>query len=322
MLPPVRGGALALFLLATACGTGTSAPSEPPPSEQAAEAAVTWFTIVAASHVEVQVQDRLAIHGSGTGALFRIANHGETALLVDLRGAARVIAPDAPAALRLPLSDAQRSELAESSGLSQVLAGQSIIYGVPFAPPACTGHRRVAIGGVLDALDQERTVELVADGADALFSCDAPIAAPTETHWVAAAGDLTAAGRRPEDFAEDMPAMLRAASVTGSAEVSLLPFSFDARPIERWRYDACVSLARCPERALPQPPGSIHASALGMSSAGAEAFCQARSLHALTPEQAQAVADPAPARVPADVPDLVVSGFRCARSESEATAAP
>lgn len=315
----MRTHALALLLL-SACGpsapptTAAFVPGEPEPA---------WIPVVSAGLLQVDVRDRLVSHEGGSGLLLRVVNHAETPVLVDLRSAERVIGPDVPAALRLPLSEAQRSELSSISALAQVGSVAPATYAVAFAPAACDGARDVALGGILVALDDVRTLELVADGANARVSCAAPTAAPAGTMWVAGSGALTAAATSAEEFAAVDDPLLRAASVTQAADVALLPFSYDARPVERWRYDACVSLGRCPARVLPQPPGSIRAPAVGMTPAGVEAFCQARSLRSLSPEETAAVSDLGRALVdPGDHTDLVVTGFRCARSESQPPSPP
>ncbi len=266
------------------------------------------------------MRERAVTRPDGIGVAFRLTNHGDDSLLVDLRSEERVVRPGAEPALALPLTPAQVAELREVSSLSAIAHDQSISYAV--AIDGCTGERTVSLGGSLIAVDGMRTIELVADGAHGHLVCDAPTPPPAGTIWVRDGGPTLAEGRAPESFTEDFATMLRAAAVRSADDIALLPFSYDARPIERWRYDACVSLGTCPARVVAQPPGSITAPAAGMTTAGVEAFCAARSLRALTPEELAAVRDPGRALVSGDDGAVVTAGFRCARSESEPAAPP
>lgn len=310
------------LLIAAGCGTEAPPPSTTAAATTAESAPQARWLPVVPGRLEVSVRERLGHREGGDGVVFRLTNHGDVPLLVDLRHLGRVLRPDAPSALRLPLSAEQIAELSSVSALAQVQPAQSITYAVAFAAGPCEGTRTVALGGTLTAMDDGRTIEIVADGAQAALSCDAPMAAPAGTTWVTAEGALASAGAEADAFGAGLPDLIRAAAVSGSADVALLPFSYDALPIERWRYDACVSLGRCPERAMAQPPGSIRAPAVGMTSAGVEAFCATRSLRAPSAAEAEAIADPARALLTADAPDVVTSGFRCARSVGETGAAP
>lgn len=266
------------------------------------------------------MRERAASRPDGIGVVFRLTNHGDDSLLADLRTQERVVRPDAEPALALPLTPAQVAELRAVSSLSAIAHDQSISYAV--AIEGCAGERTVSLGGTLTAVDGLRTIELVADGARGHLACDAPTPPPMGTVWVRGGGSTLAGGRARESFTDDFATMLRAASVRSADDIALLPFSYDARPIERWRYDACVSLGTCPARTIAQPPGSIAASAVGMTSAGAETFCAARSLRALTAEELAAVGDPGRALVTSDDPAVVTAGFRCARSETDAAPPP
>lgn len=331
MLPCVRTHVLLIAtLILSACGssaeTASPAPSPGPPDPPPAPAGAPlehWTRVAVAGPLELQVRDRLAERDGQAGVVFRLHDHGDAPLLADLRSTARVVRPGAPSTLRLPLSDAQVSELSMISALTQVRPDAPATYAVPIEPAACEITRSVPLGGVLVALDDTRTVELVADGVEAELSCAAPTPAPSGTMWVTDAGELAAAGTSTEAFATIADPLLRAAAVDPAAGVALLPFSYDARPVERWRYDACVSLGRCPARLVPQPPGSIRAPAVGMSREGVEAFCATRSLRAPTDEEIAAVRDPGRALIvpPAGV-DAVSIGLRCARSESDPAPAP
>lgn len=304
---------LATLALATlACST------DPPvsPAFEPAEPEPTWTTVVA-GRLEIAVRDRLASHGAETGVVVRLTNHGEQPLLLDLRDVDRVPHLDVEPATRVPLGEARTAELAEVSGLTSIAGSASVTYAVPTMPPDCEGTRTAAFGGVLYALDGDRTIEIVADGASAPLSCAAPLDAPEGTSWVSGHAPFTAAAAS-DDFGAGLPELIRAASVTGAADVALLPFSFDARPVERWRYDACVAAGVCPARAVVQPPGSIRAPAVGMTQAGVEAFCAHRGLRALTSDEVQAVADPGRPLVAGGPPDVVVTGLRCARTEDAA----
>ena len=283
------------------------------------EPPVRWSNVATAGRLDVAVRDRLGSRTEGTGAVFRLTNRGDDPLLVDLRSLRRVVRIDPAAEVQLPLAPAQVEELSAISALTQIAPGASITYAVPFA---CEGDTEVAIGGRLNALDGGRTVELVVDAARATLACDAPSPVPVDTMWVSATTDFRAAGARAEDFSADMPPMVRAASISGVGDVALLPFSYDALPIERWRYDACARLGTCPTRIVAQPPGSLRAPAVGMDAAGVAAFCGARDSRPLSEAEVARVADPARALVTADAPDVVVAGFRCARNENEPPAAP
>ena len=300
--------------MAFLCGCATEPPSSPP--FRAPEPAPAWTPVASAAQLEILARDRLATRGEQPAVVFRVTNHGEQAILVDLRDLGRVVRPEAEAAPRLPLSDAQVAELSEISALTQIRAGSSITYAVAYALGPCEGTTTVPLGGVLVALDGDRTLELVADGARTPLACLPPGELPAGTTWVSGDSPLSASGRSPADFAEGLPELLRGTSVTGAADVALLPFSFDARPVERWRYDACVATGACPARVVAQPPGSIHAPAVGMTGAGVAALCAARGLRPLTPEEIASVADPARPLIDDPRPEVVTAGLRCARTEA------
>ena len=300
-----------MAMMAIACACGTSAPAHVPQ-----EPPETDVSVVRSGGLHVAVHTRFVQHGVGTGLLFRITNEGERAVLVDLRDVDRVIRAGAAGALHMPLSDAQRGELAESSALTPVRPGETALYGVAFDRTHCFSMQTAVLGGVLVALDGDRAIELVADGAEVEIPCLSHVAPfPAEASWVDAHAPFAAAAPSASDYAADLPELVRAASVATSADVSLLPFSYDPRPIERWRYDACVALGRCAVRVVAQPPGSIARPAVGMAPPGVAAFCESRGLRALSSEETALVADPARPLLESDVMDVVLAGFRCARTE-------
>jgi hypothetical protein len=300
---------LATTLLLLACST-PAPPAEPSRIEREA----TFERIANAAPLRVELRTQLASRAGESALVLRVTNESDRPLLVDLRDVDRVVSASSPA-LRLPLSDAQRDELDLISALNELRPGRSLSYATPFVREPWDGSRTVHLGGVLVALDGDRVIELVADGADAQVSCDEPTALPPGAIWVAGHAPFTAAARDVAAFATDLPSLVRAASVGGTADVALLAFSYDPLPIERWRYDACVSTGSCPARAVAQPPGSIQRPAVGMDTAGVAAFCATRALR--SPADAElAVMGDAP-RPLIDAGDGIIrGGFRCARSEA------
>lgn len=330
MLTPMRGAASWARLLSAivsvalgACGGSGGQGADPPTAESIpapGAAEPTWASLLVAGPLELAARDLVVERAGRMAVLVRVTNRGERPLLLDLRSVDRVVGPDVEAGLRLPLSDAQRTGLAEISALTQVPAGGSVVYGVALAA-ACEAGDALAYGGVLVALDEGRTLELTADGATAPVRCT-PAAAPAGVVWVEGRAALAGEPMAVAAFAEGLPALLRAAAVSPEGDVALGELSYDARPIERWRYDACVAGGTCPARERPQPPGSLFAPAVGMTDAAASAFCAARSLRAMTAAEAAASVEPGRVLL-ADAPEgLVATGFRCARDEPAEPAAP
>lgn len=315
----MRTRVLVALSIATACGSPAAPSTQAAVPELASAPEATWIDVGVAGRLELVVRAEPAPHEGDTGLVFRVTNHGDAPILADLRSLDRVVRPDAPAGVRLPLSDEQTSRLLEISALVSIDPERSITYAVPFA---CEGAESVALGGTLTTFDNGRVLTLVADGASATVSCAATTAAPPGTIWVSGSAALEGTPRAADAFTADFPTLLRGASIAPSADVSLLAFSYDARPIERWRYDACVSLDHCPARTIAQPPGSIGAPAVGMSLAGAQAFCETRSLRAMSPLETASVGDQARALLDSDAPDLVTAGFRCARTEADSAGRP
>jgi hypothetical protein len=304
----VRASLASLLLLA--CGA-------PPPSVTPTVVPEPADVMVAtAAPLRLQVRTRLVSREGEPGLLFRITNESTRALLVDLRDVDRVVRASDGDALRLPLSDEQVSELSEISALREVRPGRSIAYATPFDGAACDGSRTVRLGGVLVALDGDRVIELVADGVEVSVSCEPPSAILSGASWVATTAPFAAEGRAPASFAEGLPDLVRAASVSDGADVSLLAFSYDPRPIERWRYDACVSLGRCSVRVVPQPPGSIQRPAVGMDAAGTTAFCESRGMRTPSEAETTAIGDPPRALLESAPDGVVTGGFRCVRAEA------
>lgn len=326
MLPPMHGSSararqflVVASVLVGGCGSAGEA-TEPTPSAAPVAASTdeaTWTSLLVAGPVEVAARDRVADHGGASAALLRVTNRGERPLLLDLRSVERVIGPSLEAALRLPLSDAQRAGLAEISALTQVPAGGSVVYGVALG--ACEESDAAAFGGLLVALDDGRSLELTGDGAHAPLRCGAA-SAPAGVVWVGAEAALAGEPTVPTAYREGLPELLRAAAVTTEGEVHLGALSYDARPIERWRYDACVASGTCPAREVPQPPGSLFAPAVGMSQAGATAFCSARSLRPMTEAEQAASVEPGRPLLTDAPAGVVTTAFRCARDEGEGAA--
>jgi hypothetical protein len=325
MLAPMRRRSALLALGLVACGS----PSEAPPSSPTPppDTAVHWQTLLATPQVEVAVRREPALREAETGLVMRITRRDDPTslgpaapILVDLRDRTRVIGPEPAPGPHLPLSDAQRAELGRTSTLAAL--GDALTYAVPVALPACTGERVIPLGGVLAMLDDVRVIEVTGDGAELRIPCDAtPLPLEAGTPWVTGSAPFAAAGRDPTDLASDLPPLLQAASL-GGGEVALLSFSYDARPIERFRYDACVASERCPAREAPQPPGSLRAPAVGMTWAAADAFCATRGLHVASAEQRAAIGEPPRPLVEGDDATIVRSGFRCAAVETSGTPPP
>jgi hypothetical protein len=319
-LAAMRWPACLLGLL-VACGA--------PPEERSSEAPPTAVapapphvplpvqTIVSTPRLLVEVPLGLVDREGTIGLVFRVTNRSEASLLADLRSVDRVIGVG-PAAPHMPLTEAQRGELSLVSALTSLTPGETITYAVPAGAldPSCDGERHLSVSGVLVVLDGDRVAELIADGTEVAIPCAAPIEARAPgTIWVADRVPMLAEDRALETFADELAPLVRAASVDPETEIALLAFSYDARPIERFRYDACVALGRCPARSVPQPSGSLHTPAVGMSWEAADAFCVTRGLHVASEPERLVIRDASRALVPGDPSTLVRSGFACVRPE-------
>ena len=305
--------------LVMACGTAAEQPQSPSPRTEpvAPVEELPRETIFATARILLEVPLALVQRDGVTGLRFRVTNRSDAPLLADLRSADRVVGTRPPR-VHMPLSDAQRSELSLISSLTSIAPGATVEYAVPLASfdPSCEGERRVALAGVLIVIDGDRTSELVADGASVAIPCDRRVdALQAGTIWVAEDAPITAESRALSSFAEGMAPLVRGASIDPGAPIALLAFSYDPRPIERFRYDACVELGRCPARAIPQPPGSLHAPAVGMTWEAADAFCVSRGLRVASEAERNAIADPSRELVSGDARTTVLAGFSCARAE-------
>ncbi len=315
--------AIASVVLA-GCGSGATDRQDPPARQEDPVAPPTteasWSSLFVAGPIELAARDHVADHAGIGSMLIRLTNRGDRPLLLDLRSVERVVAPHAPAGVRLPLSEAQRVALGRISALTQIEAGGVLVYGVALGQ-ACDDGAEIELGGAMVALDEERTLEIDGDGARTTLRC-AALPAPAGVLWVEGHAALVGEPTAPTAFREGLPELLRAATVSSEGEVQLRAHSYDARPIERWRYDACVATGECPARQTEQPPGTLRAPAVGMTAAGVLAFCAARSLRPMTAEEVAASVEPGrPLLI--DAPEgVTAAGFRCARDEADAPLAP
>jgi hypothetical protein len=307
-------GSLALLL---ACGAPPAEPSsEAPTTASAPLPRVATQMVLSTPRLLVEIPQALVDHEGTLGMRVRVTNRSEDPLLADLRSADRVIGAGEPR-VRMPLSEAQRGELSLISALTSIGPHEVIEYAVPLPDAdACEGTRHVALSGVLVLFDGDRISELIADGTDVSIPCTTtPEPLAPGTPWVGAEVPTAAAARTLESFGEELAPLVRAASVDPEADIALLAFSYDARPIERYRYDACVALGRCPARTIAQPPGSLQTPAVGMSWEGAEAFCATRGLHVASEPERRIIADPSRMLVTGNAAAVVLSGFACVRPE-------
>lgn len=307
------------FGLVLACGPPPAEPPTEAPAPPPAVSAIAVQAIVSTPRLLVEVPIALVDRGGTTGLRVRVTNRSDAPLLADLRSVDRVIGVGGvgEARPRMPLTEAQRAELSLISALTSILPHATVEYAVPLAlDPACEGQRHVTLSGVLAIFDGDRVSELIADGTDVALPCSiTPEPLPHGTVWVAQTVPFVAEARAIETFADELAPLVRAASVDPEADIALLPFSYDPRPIERFRYDACVALGRCPERSVAQPPGSLHTPAVGMTWAAADTFCATRGLHVASEPERQVIADQSRALVTGDASALVTSGFACVRPE-------
>ncbi len=318
---------VAFIGLLVACGAPpeASAPAvgSPPPVVQL-EPELPRQTIAQTSRLLVEVPLGLAAREGTPGLRVRLTNRSDAPLLADLRSSDRVIGVEGvsgsrPGGARMPLTADQRAELALVSALTSIPAGGAVEYAVPLPAlaPDCEGVRRIPLSGVLIVLDGDRVTELAADGVEVEVPCEAsPAPLRSGTPWVAERVPMAAPDRPYETFGEELAPLVRAASVDPTAEIALLSFSYDPRPIERFRYDACVALGRCPARSVGQPAGSLHAPAVGMTWEGAEAFCVTRGLHVASAGERQAIADPSRELVTGDPSTIVLAAFSCVHAEA------
>jgi len=181
------------------------------------------------------------------------------------------------------------------------------------APPTAAGEvvqqRDAGVEGVQQRNTEVEGVQQRDAGVEAPGTTAAPTPAarpPSTEPWLADERQMIDAG--PQD-----------APLGEHGSVSLLPFFFDAVPIESWRYDACHAARKCAMRRFPQPAGGPNDAAVGMRWKDANQYCLTRELKVQSAPQGYAISSVLgkgawpPVTLPGVGSSIVAQGFRCVR---------